>query len=98
LPLGGHSIKIGRTKRRMAVAAEIAVALVVGKNDDEIWRPRLSGWLRRFHRSGRQRGPSSDQGEKPKHTTCHRVLQSPDRRLRPGMNAFQRYNPADEGA
>ena len=37
--LGGHAVEVRGADRRVAVAAEVAVAEIVGKDDDDVRRP-----------------------------------------------------------
>ena len=37
-PLGGHPVEVRRADRRMPVAAQVAVAQVVGQQDDQVRR------------------------------------------------------------
>ena len=101
LALGGHAVEVGRADRRVPVGAEVAVAEVVGEDDDDVGRWALRGEpLGRTERRGGnpRRGPERRQAARREGTRAPRPplrdrATMPSRRYRRGVTAWHTGHP-----
>ena len=62
-PFAGHAIEIGSLESFGAEDADVGVALVVGENDNDVWRAFLGGHRRRGDQGRENDGEEGEQSE-----------------------------------
>ncbi len=60
---GGHAVQVGRLDEALAVGAEVAVAQIVGQDEDDVGRVLRRGSLTALCRSGRPGQQEDEEGE-----------------------------------